>query len=196
MPICQRYSRPESLILGTGDLEAGAAEGDGAGAGGYAGEANATSVGCRSPETHVGESGKPEEAAKTRTESWDDDVSDVAEVQEKSMAAFPFTCGADENSFCAQAGPEAANKNTATERSFFILPSWRIDAQSRDKAFPVTVNKGRPSCPRSFAERLREWDWDRHSQLEPMHWGKVVLGLSVRGAGSRRSCSASPRVAG
>jgi hypothetical protein len=56
-------------------------------------------------------------------------------VREKSTAAISFTCAAAGASSAAQAGPEAANKNTATEKSFFILTSWRIEAQSRDKSF-------------------------------------------------------------
>ena len=50
------------------------------------------------------------------------------------MATFSFR-GGTETWACAQAGPEAAKKNIATERSFFILPSWKIDAQSREKVF-------------------------------------------------------------
>jgi hypothetical protein len=120
-----------SLIFGTGVFEAGAAA-----AGGYAGEANAAGAGSPSIEVDASESGRREEAAKAQMESWDDAaVKLAAEVREKSTAAFSFTCGAAEISSVAQAGPEAANKNNATQKSFFILTSWRIEAQSRDKAF-------------------------------------------------------------
>jgi hypothetical protein len=65
------------------------------------------------------------------------------------------------------------------------------------QGLPVTVNKRRPSCPRSFAKRLQESDC-RRFLLSGIHarGGKVVLAVIGRGAGSHRSCSASLRVAG
>jgi hypothetical protein len=116
-----------SLIFGTGVFEAGAAA-----AGGYAAEANVAGEGSRSIEADARESGKREEAAKAQTESWDDAaVKLAAEVREKSMAAFSFTCAAAGTSSVAQAGPEAAKKNNATERSCFILTPWNVGVQGR-----------------------------------------------------------------
>jgi len=66
-PICQRFSRPVSLIFGAGLFEAGAAA-----AGGYAGEANATGESSRSIDADASESGRREEAAKAQMESWGD----------------------------------------------------------------------------------------------------------------------------